>query len=146
MPDIRTTEGHCLCSTIRFAFEGEPNWVVHCHCESCRRAASAPVVTWISVPRAYLRFTEGNPRYYRSSSQAKRGFCSDCGSPLSYENDQLPDEVHLYAASLADPTGVVVSRHVFVEDQLDWFEIQDDLPRYASTSQGGRKPIRFGPK
>lgn len=146
MSDHRKVEGHCLCHAIKFEYEAQPNWVVHCHCESCRRAASAPVVTWISVPRASFQFTEGSPRHYRSSAHAKRAFCGDCGSPLTYENDQLPDEVHLYAASLADPSGVVVSRHVFVEDQLDWFEIQDDLPRYATTSQGGAEPIRHGPK
>ncbi len=146
MSDTQNTRGHCLCHTITFEFSAEPNWTLHCHCESYRRAASSPVVTWISVPRASFRFTSGSPRYFRSSTQAKRAFCGDCGSPLTYENDQLPDEVHLYAASLAEPHNVRPSRHVFVEEQLDWFEVHDDLPRYATTSQGGAKPIRHGPK
>jgi len=146
MSDQRKIEGHCLCRAIEFAYESEPNWILHCHCESCRRAASAPVVTWISVPRASFQFTKGSPRYYRSSPKAKRAFCGDCGSPLTYENDQLADEVHLYAASLTDSSNLKVSRHVFTEEQLDWFEISDDLPRYAKTSQGGTKPIRYGPK
>ncbi len=146
MSDLQNTRGHCLCRAINFEFSGEPKWTLHCHCESCRRAASSPVVTWISVPRVSFQFTSGSPRYFRSSAQAKRAFCGDCGSPLTYENDQLPDEVHLYAASLADPHNVVVSRHVFVEEQLDWFDVHDDLPRYATTSQGGAKPIRHGPK
>lgn len=146
MSDHRKVTGHCFCRAIKFSYEGEPNWTLHCHCESCRRAASSPVVTWISVPRANFQFTEGKPRYYQSSSHAKRAFCGDCGSPLTYENDGLADEVHLYAASLEDPNEVVVSRHVFTQEQLDWFEIQDDLPRYATTGQGGAKPIRHGPK
>ncbi|MGI9490832.1 MAG: GFA family protein [Geminicoccaceae bacterium] len=146
MSDHQRVEGHCLCRAIEFAYECEPNWIVHCHCESCRRAASSPVVTWISVPRASFQFTKGQSRYYRSSAQAKRAFCGDCGSPLTYENDQLADEVHLYAASLADPSNIKASRHVFTEEQLDWFEVHDDLPRYATTSQGGAKPSRHGPK
>ena len=146
MSDHQLVEGHCLCRAIEFAYECTPNWILYCHCESCRRAASAPVVTWISVLRASFRFTKGQPRYYRSSTQAKRAFCGDCGSPMTYENDQLADEVHLYAASLADPSNIEVSRHVFTEEQLDWFEVHDDLPRYATTSQGGAKPLRHGPK
>ena len=146
MSDNRKVAGHCLCRAIKYEYEGEPNWTLYCHCESCRRAASSPVVTWISVPRASFQFTEGSPRYYRSSVHANRAFCGDCGSPLTYENDHLPDEVHLYATSLVDPSGVTASRHVYVEEQLDWFEIQDNLPRYATTSQGGVKPIRNGPK
>lgn len=146
MSDHRRVTGHCLCRAIKFVYDVTPSWTLHCHCESCRRAASAPVVTWICVPSASFRFTAGHPRYYRSSEQVKRAFCGDCGSPLTYENDELADEVHLYAGSLADPNDVEVSRHVFVDEQLDWFEIQDDLPRYATTGQGGVKPIRRGPK
>lgn len=146
MSDHRNVSGHCLCRAVKFIYDALPNWVLHCHCESCRRAASAPVVTWISVPRASFQFTEGTPRYYRSSKQVTRAFCGNCGSPLTYENDEFSDEVHLYAASLAEPNGIEVSRHVFVDEQLDWFEIQDQLPRYATTGEGGAKPIRHGPK
>jgi hypothetical protein len=54
--------------------------------------------------------------------------------------------VHLYAATLDDPAHVAPSRHVFVAEQLPWFEIADDLPRYAATSRGGAKPLRTGPR
>jgi hypothetical protein len=69
-----------------------------------------------------------------------------CGSPLTYENQRIPREVHLYAASLADPSRVTPSRHVFVEEQLAWLEIVDQLPRFAKTSRGGAQPIRYGPR
>lgn len=146
MQDSPIVRGHCLCRRIKFEYVGEPNWILHCHCESCRRAASSPVVTWISVPHAAFRFTSGSPRSFRSSSYVTRTFCGDCGSPMTYGNDHLPDEVHLYAASLEDPSDIVTTRHVFVEEQLDWIEIQDDLPRFATTSHGGAKPIRCGPR
>ena len=48
---MKTTSGHCLCRAIAFSFEGAPNWTLHCHCESCRRATSSPMATWVSVPR-----------------------------------------------------------------------------------------------
>ena len=140
--------GRCLCGAIRFRFEGAPNWVVHCHCESCRRATSSPMTTWISVPRAKLQFTGGTPRYFSSSTTAKRSFCDACGSPMTYETDYLPDEIHIYAVSLDDPANPIVSpsRHVFVSEQLSWFEVHDALPRFATTSARGAKPLRLGPK
>ena len=98
------------------------------------------------MPRRALRFTTGSPRYFQSSPRARRSFCPDCGSPLTYEHESLPDEVHLYAASLENPNQVAPSRHVFVEEQLDWLEIHDELPRYATTSAGGAQPIGHGPK
>lgn len=146
MSNDQKAGGHCLCRAIKFEYVGAPNWTLHCHCESCRRAASSPIVTWISAPPSAFRFTQGSPRYFQSSPDVRRAFCGDCGSPLTYENDRIADEVHLYAASLADPSNVVVTRHVFVDEQLDWLKVHDNLPRYGTTSQGGAEPIRYGPK
>ncbi|MDX2144807.1 MAG: GFA family protein [Rhodospirillaceae bacterium] len=145
MPNTRI-EGHCLCRGVVYEYGGEPNWTVHCHCDSCRRATSSPFTTWISVPRASFRFKAGVPRYFQSSPGVRRGFCEACGSPLTYENEIIPDEVHLYAVSLADPSHVRPTAHVFVAEQLPWFETQDDLPRYAATRRGGAAPIRVGPR
>ena len=139
-------EGHCLCRAIVFEYDVEPNWTLYCHCESCRRATSSPITTWISIPRHAFRFTRGTPRYFSSSSGVKRGFCELCGSPLTYEAERIADEIHLYAAALSDPTRVVPQRHVFVDEQLPWLETVDKLPRFAQTSRGGAKPLRYGPK
>jgi len=142
----RSTEGRCLCGSITFAFEGFPTWTVYCHCESCRRATSSPVTTWICVPRQHFRFTGGTPQYYASSPGVRRGFCQTCGSPLSYESERVPMEVHLYAASLLDPRAVGPTQHVFTGEQLPWFEVCDQLPRYAATSRGGAAPVHIGPR
>jgi hypothetical protein len=104
------------------------------------------MTTWISVPRAVFRFTSGAPRYFNSSPGVRRGFCEQCGSPLTYEAERIPDEIHLYAAALADPTQVSPSRHVYVAEQLPWFDAADTLPRYATTSRSGAAPIRSGPR
>jgi hypothetical protein len=145
MPNT-TVMGHCLCRAVVFEYTGEPHWTVYCHCESCRRATSSPITTWISVPRGALRFTTGSPRYFMSSPGARRGFCETCGSPLTYEHERIPDEVHLYAVSLADPAPVGPSAHVFTAEQLPWFEVHDGLPRYAATRRGGARPVRVGPR
>lgn len=142
----RVVEGHCLCRAIVFEYDTEPNWTLYCHCESCRRATSSPITAWISVPRRGFRFKRGTPRYFSSSAGVKRGFCSTCGSPLTYEGERIPDEIHLYAATLAEPSGVRPQRHVFVDEQLPWLETADELPRFAQTSRGGARPIRRGPK
>jgi hypothetical protein len=137
--------GHCLCGAVAFSWEGEPNWTLHCHCESCRRATSAAIATWISVPRGGFRFTAGAPAYYASSPGVRRGFCGRCGSPLTYENERMPDEVHILAGALASPEGVSASAHIFVEDEVPWLDAADDLPRYLKTRRNAQ-PVRRGPR
>lgn len=139
-------QGHCLCQSVTFECNERANWTLHCHCESCRRATSSPLTTWISVPRRAFRFTKGTPSYFTSSPGVRRGFCPNCGSPLTWESTRIPDEVHFYAVCLADPSSVVPERHVFVNEQLSWIETTDKLPRFATTSRGGAQPLRHGPK
>jgi hypothetical protein len=139
------TTGHCLCRAIAFAYEGAPRWTLNCHCESCRRATSSAMATWITVPRGAFRFTRGEPRYYASSSGVRRGFCASCGSPLTYENEKSPDEVDVLACALDDPGVVRPAAHIFTEEQLGWFDAADELPRYAKTRRDG-PALRHGPR
>jgi hypothetical protein len=146
MTSSGTTSGHCLCRAIQFTFDGAPNAVYHCHCESCRRATSSPLTTWLNVSRSKFRFTKGAVAVHASSPGVRRGFCPACGSQLIYENDKMPDEIDLYAASLSNGAAVAPTRHVFAGEQLPWFEVHDDLPRYATTMRSGAPPIRRGPR
>ena len=97
------TGGRCLCGEVRFSYEGPPRWVAYCHCESCRRATSGPVAVWIGVEKTAYRLDAGEPGAYRSSPGVVRRFCRTCGSPLSYEGDRWPNEIHLLSGSLDDP-------------------------------------------
>jgi len=144
MSDIN---GHCLCGEIQFSYQDEPNWVLNCHCESCRRATSSPMTTWISVPNENFRFVSGTPSEYASSPGVRRTFCPNCGSPMSFETEKMPGEIHIYAASLENPETVTPTCHVFESEKLGWFDTHDDLPRYATTRLGGKAdPTHFGPR
>lgn len=136
--------GHCFCGDVAYEVSGVPLEVVHCHCESCRRTTSSPVTTFLIVRRADFRYTQGTPNVYASSPGVRRSFCGRCGSPMAYESDGRPDHVDLYACSLADPSAFTPRTHVYVEEQVPWFEMLDDLPRYAKTSRDA-EPIRRGP-
>ena len=58
------TKGHCQCRAIEYEFTGEPRWVMHCHCESCRRAVSSPVATYVGVLLDQFSYLKGEPTYY----------------------------------------------------------------------------------
>ncbi len=143
MPKQTTARGRCLCGAVQYEYTGEPVSIVHCHCESCRRQTSSPVATFVMVPAASLRFTSGKEQEYASSPGVRRSFCSVCGSPIAYRTERRPDIVDLYAGTLLDPTGLVPQSHVHAVEQLPWFEVLDDLPRYATTPREGA-PIRRG--
>jgi hypothetical protein len=142
---MKSTAGHCLCGAIQFEFEGEPVEAAHCHCESCRRQTSSPVATFVTVQTTALRFTRGKPKEYASSPGVLRSFCGECGSPIAYWSERRADVIDLFAGTLADPTSVSPSLHTHAQEQLPWFEVLDDLPRYAQSSYG-TMPMRHGPR
>ena len=141
---MRTT-GRCLCGAIQFEFDGEAVETTHCHCESCRRQTSSPVATFVTVHASALRITRGQPNEYASSPGVRRSFCGTCGSPIAYRTERHPGLVDLFAGTLTDPAHLAPSLHTHADEQLPWFEMLDDLPRYAQGSRG-QTPIRYGPR
>ena len=46
---------------------------------------------------------------------------------MSYAYDGKPDEIHLYAATLDDDSGLSVENHDFWNERVAWLQIEDDL-------------------
>ena len=124
------TTGRCLCGNVRYSFEGEASAVLHCYCESCRRATSSPVTTFLTVARNAINFTGEELGVYASSPGVERYFCRTCGSPMGYANAKVPHEFDLYAASLDNPSAVMPDFHVYHSERLPWIKLDDALPRH----------------
>lgn len=77
--------GGCMCGAVRYEAIGDPKFVGHCHCHSCRKHSGAPVVTWVAFNPEQVTFTNGEPKLYESSPGIKRAFCGDCGTPLTWD-------------------------------------------------------------
>ncbi len=127
--------GGCLCGAIRYAAEGPPWGITHCHCSICRRASGAAFVTWGSFKTTDLAYEGETPSLYASTPKAKRGFCPHCGSTLSFAFNSMPDLVDIAIATLDDPEAVKPENHIFTTTQLSWAHLDDGLPRYD-----GEKP------
>jgi hypothetical protein len=123
--------GGCLCGTVRYRIEGAPKWSAHCHCQDCRHASGAPFVTYAGFQPAQHRWTKGQPERFHSSPGAIRSFCANCGSPLAYEGDRWPDEIHIHVGTLDHPEAIQPQAHVYTAHQLPWIKPSDGLPRVA---------------
>lgn len=129
-----TLAGRCLCGQIRWRAPGPVLWAGHCHCESCRRATSAPVTSFFGVARGSVTW-EGAPSVYISSPGTERGYCGQCGGPLFYRSSRWPDEVHLYAACLDCPDLFRPQAHYHYAERVPWLRIEDDLPKFSGSAE-----------
>ena len=137
MNEEKIYTGGCLCGAVRFKARGEPVNSSHCHCDMCRRASGAPVVTFIGFPIEAVAWTKGGPKIYKSSSFAPRGFCPDCGSQLTFQFDKRPERISFNVGCLDDPEMAHPTRHLYAQEAISWMKMEDGLPRYEDGSGGG---------
>ncbi|QDC07734.1 GFA family protein [Oceanicola sp. D3] len=117
-------QGSCLCGAIRFEVTGKPQGVSVCHCGQCRRQSGH---LWAS---AYVKDDElsihGEPQWYASSAEAKRGFCPTCGSFLFWKHRD-EDTTSFALGAIDGPTGLTLQKHIFTADKGDYYEISDGV-------------------
>ena len=132
--DEPSYEGGCLCGAIRYRVRGPGTNRAFCHCRSCRLAAGAPCVAWATFPEAGLEWLRGEPALYRSSAHVVRGFCSACGTALTYRHDRRAGEFDLSLATLDEPAAIAPEFHIWLSHRLPWLELSDGLPGHAEWS------------
>lgn len=120
--------GGCQCGTVRYALSMKPVGVHYCHCRMCQRAVGNVFAALAPVLKTHLRWINRKPRFYASSSAAKRGYCPECGTPLSFAYN-ASNYICVTLGSLDHPERVPPTIHYGVESQVPWLHIPDGLPR-----------------
>jgi hypothetical protein len=119
-----TMTGGCQCGAVRFAVDGALGRASICHCRMCQKAFGAfygPLVDATGV-----RWTRGAPKHFQSSNRARRGFCADCGTPLTFEPDDGP--VELAIGAFDDPAAIRPAIQHDLAARLPWLGALDTLP------------------
>ena len=136
MNDQTILEGGCLCGQLRYALSARPFAADYCHCRQCQKNTGAPVSAWMDFKSDQVSWTKsGTLQEFASSEQIRRGFCSTCGSTLSYRHKKHPEYFSLAIASLDDPDAVRPTYHIYTASQMKWFQIDDDCKRYPNAQE-----------
>lgn len=127
-PDDSTTGG-CLCGAVRYRLTSPVrDDAAHCHCTLCRRAAGAVAVSWCTVAPTDFEWTRGTPALYRSTKKGERRFCATCGTPLTFNHADFPDELDVTIGSLDAPEAMPATRHIWTASRLPWLTLDPHLP------------------
>lgn len=116
--------GGCQCGAVRFHVEGALGDASVCHCRMCQKASGNFYLPLVSVREAKLTWTRKEPKRFQSSSHGYRGFCGDCGTPLTYE---APDGVALTIAAFDDPAEIAPRIQWGIEAKLPYVDSIHDL-------------------
>ena len=120
-------EGGCLCGALRYRAAPDHREGYYCHCRMCQLAFGNIRAAFINLRKDEVEWTRGTPTYYASSSFARRGFCGQCGTPLSFDYLDSP-RMDLSVGSLDDPAAFKPVSHFAVETRVAPWHADDGLP------------------
>ena len=143
-PSIPVTGG-CLCGAIRYVSATAPIKGFYCHCTMCQKHSGGLYSASVRFKGTDFAITQGDLKYYRSSSFARRGFCPTCGSPIAFNYDGSPD-IWILFGSLDRPGDWPLSKeaewgeilHLCIETKVAWSKIDDGLVQLTTEQFAAR--------
>ncbi|MET7141812.1 GFA family protein [Xanthomonas sp. PPL139] len=130
--------GGCQCGAVRFRVRGRLHDASICHCRMCQKAFGAYYAPLVSTRGAELTWTRGTPRRFASSNLVQRGFCADCGTPLTYE---APDGIAIAAGAFDHPEALPPTIQYGIEAKLPFVDALHRLP--ATRTEGDLAAASF---
>ena len=154
--------GGCQCGAVRYALLSEPTHASICHCRMCQKAFGNCFGAAHRVPNRDLVWTRGAPGTFRSSEAVERGFCRECGTPLTFRYVEQ-DRICVSIGSLDEPGRIRPEIQYGIESRLGFPDSaparggadgglrdtdgsgEDGLPTASRPRLGRRaaRPIRF---
>ena len=142
-----TFSGGCACGKVRYECSEEPLVQLICHCHDCQRASGSAFAAALIVPTDRLKFTATEPKYYSvtaaSGRTMQRGFCSECGSPVSIRRPEMPLVEFLQAASLDDTSTFAPTCEVWISRADSWHPLHPSTEKFdeGPSAEAVRAPI-----
>lgn len=111
--------GGCQCGAVRYRFLSQPRAPMLCHCRMCQKAVGGPFAAFVAAPRSDFELTRGTIASFNSSRGVERGFCRECGTPLTF--DRVDGEWICVSLGSLDRPGAFAPRKQFdIEARQDW--------------------------
>ena len=138
--------GGCQCGAVRYRIAGELGRASICHCRMCQKAFGGPFGPLVSARIEDLTWTRGERKRFASSNKVERGFCADCGTPLTFEYS--PRWIDVSIGSLDDPSLAVPTVQLETGSRWPWTDAITALPEefppegYYETIHSNQHPDR----
>ena len=131
--EVRITGG-CQCGAVRYALHAVPTNPHICHCRMCQKAFGSFFAPLARRAARQVRADARRAGVFRSSEPTERGFCRDCGTPLTFRYLDK-DRINISLGSLDDPAQIPPLHQYGVEGRLPWFDKLVALPGETTTEE-----------
>lgn len=124
-----TFTGGCQCGAVRFAVTRLGRTSM-CHCRMCQKAFAS--IGGLFVAARAFTWTRGQLKHFQSSNTVRRGFCGDCGTPLTYEYEGSTD---IAICAFDNPAALPPTIQLPSEHRVPWADALASLPSMSAREQ-----------
>ena len=131
--------GGCVCGSVRYVVQGDPERVTVCHCTWCQRRTGSAFGVEAVFPEDQVSVTAGTVKTYRHHSDESgrwldQHFCADCGANIGFTLEAVPGIRTIAAGTFDDPSWIDPARYpfryVFMRSARHWSETPEGAERY----------------
>jgi len=127
---VSIVTGSCLCGNVKYEVSGEIGGIVHCHCQTCRKAHGSVFSSVAGVNDSDFNLI-GNVTLgcYESSSGENRYFCPNFATQVYAKRDGT-QHIILRLGSLNDDPNATEINHIWVSQKASWYSLNSNLPEH----------------
>ena len=115
----QTYSGKCLCGDVQYSMQADLSLTGACHCDMCQTQNSGSAFHGVMCDS--IEWTgKSEPKWFKSSDHASRGFCANCGTVMAWRFDSMTDQPVIATGTLNDKSGVKLRHHIFTDQASDY--------------------------
>ncbi len=131
---MKKIKGSCLCKNIVFEIFNECRYSVLCHCSMCQKS-NAEFSNYTKVKKENIKFSKKkNLKWFFSSKDYKRGFCSICGSSLFFQSRHSDNEISVSTGSINSI--IPVKGHIFYDEKKSNLTFPSKHKKFKKSHKG----------
>jgi hypothetical protein len=128
--------GGCSCGSVRFELNGNPAWVLACHCNECKkRTGSAYGISVMVENGAVKEFTSETKTFRRkgdSGNDVSYDFCPNCATTLRWFVEHVPGRQSFAGGAFDDFEALAPIAEIYTDAAAPWARLGCDLSRGRS--------------
>jgi len=132
MAEDKIVTGSCDCGAVRYSAASAGD-VTLCFCKQCQRQTSyAIAASHVPLDGFSVQDPDNLLVWYTSSDQAKRGFCSKCGSAMFWQmfhadGSAARDHISVMAGTLDDTSALGLKDQIYVDGAQAYHHVDSSV-------------------
>ena len=130
---MASREASCSCGNLRVTCEGDPKYVLACHCLDCQRRTGSVFGVSAYFRQAQVAPSGADKIFVRDGQEGRKlqiHFCPECGTSIYWTLDIRPGFVGVAAGAFADPDFPAPAHSFWEQSRHPWINFAQQPARH----------------